>query len=161
MRETPEDINDLQALLDRSYAAAGDHLKSIVTPERRIDAESLVETLIGVQVLALATVTADGRPLAGPVDGLFYRGEFWFGSSPNSVRFRHIRVRPHVSATHTRGEQLAVTVHGTAHEIDVSEHPGFEDVCIETYGEGWSQWGDGAAYARITAEKMFTFGFEG
>lgn len=161
MRETPKDVQVLQELLDRSYAAAGDHLKSIVTPERRIDADRLVETLVGVQVLALATMTADCRPLVGPVDGLFYRGEFWFGSSPDSVRFRHIRVRPYVSATHTRGEQLAVTVHGIAHEVDVTQHPGFGELCIETYGDEWSQWGDDAAYARITAERMFTFGFEG
>lgn len=161
MRETPEDVLALQELLDRSYGGAGEHLKSIVTPERRIDADRLVETLVGVQVLALATVTADSRPLVGPVDGLFYRGEFWFGSSPDSVRFRHIRVRPQVSATHTRGEQLAVTVHGTAHEMDVADHPEFGEVCTEIYGETWSQWGDDATYARIAAEQMFTFGFEG
>jgi len=100
-------------------------------------------------------------PLVGPVDGLFYRGEFWFGSSPDSVRFGHIRVRPQVSATHTRGEQLAVTVHGTAHEMDVVDHPEFGEVCTEIYGKSWSQWGNDAAYARITAEQMFTFGFEG
>ena len=44
-----------------------------------------------MRLLALATVTADGRPIVGPVDGIFYRGAFWFGSAPDSVRFRHIR----------------------------------------------------------------------
>ena len=32
MRETPEEIAALQALLDRSYAAAGPHLLRIHTP---------------------------------------------------------------------------------------------------------------------------------
>jgi hypothetical protein len=48
-------------------------------------------------LLPLATVTADQRPLVGPVDGIFYRGSFYFGSAPDSIRFRHIRARPQVS----------------------------------------------------------------
>jgi hypothetical protein len=63
-------------------------------------------------LLTLATVTADGRPIAGPVDGIFYRGAFHFGSAPDSVRFRHIRKRPQVSAVHLPGEELAVSVTG-------------------------------------------------
>ena len=63
----------------------------MIPPERRLDAASLVARLDGMRLLVLATVTADGRPIAGPVDGIFYRGAFHFGSSPDSVRFRHIR----------------------------------------------------------------------
>ena len=59
-----------------------------------------------MSLLALATVTADGRPLVSPVDGIFYRGAFYFGSAPDSVKFRHIRARPQVSATHLPGEHL-------------------------------------------------------
>ncbi|MEJ7804051.1 MAG: pyridoxamine 5'-phosphate oxidase family protein [Candidatus Limnocylindria bacterium] len=70
----------------------------------------MAEQLIGMRLLTLATVTADGRPIAGPVDGIFFRGAFHFGSAPDSVRFRHIGARPQVSATHLPGEQLAVTV---------------------------------------------------
>src|SRR3972149_4003964 len=116
MHETTADLRTLQSLLDRSYAAAGAHLLSIHTPDRRLAAADLVSTLTGVCVLDLATVTRDGRPRVSPVDGLFYRGAFWFGSSSDSLRFRHIRRRPAVSATHTRGESLAVTVHGSAVE---------------------------------------------
>src|ERR671934_2727467 len=118
MHETPADITALQALLDRSYAAAGAHLLRIHTPERRLSAEQVAERLTGMCLLALATVTADGRPVVGPVDGIFYRGAFHFGSSPDSVRFRHIRHRPHVSATHLPAEELAVTVHGRAVPVD-------------------------------------------
>ena len=162
MRETPEDLERLQQLLDGSYQRAGDHLLSIHTPDRRLTALRLAERLIGVRVLSLATVTADGRPVAGAVDGLFYRGEFWFGSSPSSVRFRHLRVRPHVSATHTVGEELAVTVHGTAQEVDLGDerHQGFRELCAEIYGPSWEEWGAPAAYARIEAGRMFTFWME-
>lgn len=66
-----------------------------------------------------ATVTADGRPLAGPVDGYFLHGEFWFSSARNSVRMRHLTARPAVTATYLDGEELAVTVHGRAELFDL------------------------------------------
>ena len=161
MHETTDDLQRLQSLLDRSYEAAGAHLLSIVTPERRLTVDQIVGLLVGVQVLALATVTADGRPLVGPVDGLFYRGSFWFGSSPDSVRFRHIARRPAVSATHTRGERLAVTVHGRAVRVyaATADDGGFRSLCVDTYGEGWDGWGEAAVYARIDPQRMFAFGF--
>jgi nitroimidazol reductase NimA-like FMN-containing flavoprotein (pyridoxamine 5'-phosphate oxidase superfamily) len=163
MRETPDDLKSLQDLLDRSAAAAGPHLRSVITAERRLTAESLSSRLVGMRLLALATVTADGRPLVGPVDGIFYRGAFYFGSSPDSVRFRHIRRRPQVSATHLPGEELAVTVHGRAALIAVDDpvHQGFRqsllDIYVPRYGPEWENFLDGSLYARIDAEKMFTF----
>jgi hypothetical protein len=47
MHETAEDLLELAALLDRSYARAGEHLRSIFTPERRIPADELVALLLG------------------------------------------------------------------------------------------------------------------
>jgi nitroimidazol reductase NimA-like FMN-containing flavoprotein (pyridoxamine 5'-phosphate oxidase superfamily) len=164
MNETPSDLAALQDLLDRSITTAGAHLSSIITPDRRLTAQELCERLTGMRLLALATVTADGRPLVGPVDGIFYRGAFYFGSSPDSVRFRHIRRRPHVSATHLPGEELAVTVHGRATPADVrsTEGAGFRQallgVYLPRYGSEWETFLDsGPTYARIDADKMFTF----
>jgi hypothetical protein len=111
-------------------------------------------------LLALATATSDGRPIVGPVDGVFFRGAFHFGSAPDSVRFRHIRARPHVSATHLPGEELAVTVHGRAEPVDVSEGP-FRKALLEVYGAGYGRFIDsGPVYARIEPERMFTFRME-
>src|SRR5919112_2997363 len=121
MHETAEDLIELTALLDRSYARAGDHLRSIFTPERRIPAAVLAALLPGVQVLNLATVNRACAPRVAPVDGLFYRGRFWFGSAAASVRFSHLRERPKVSASHTRGEELAVIVHGTATLVEAGD----------------------------------------
>jgi hypothetical protein len=116
-----------------------------------------------MRLLALATVSATGEPRVGPVDGLFYRGQFWFGSAPDSVRFRHIRRSPSVSAVHLVGEPLAVTVHGTAAPIEVNapEHEEFRNLCLETYGEGWYEWGAPAQYARIDAHRMYTYRMPG
>jgi hypothetical protein len=161
VHETPDDIAALQALLDRSYAQAGPHLLRIHTPERRLGAQALAERLTGMTLLTLATVTADGRPITGPVDGIFFRGAFHFGSSPDSVRFRHINARPQVSATHLPGEELGVTVHGRAVAVDVSSGPvrqALLDVYVPRYGEEWEQFIDsGPVYARIDAERMFVF----
>lgn len=169
MHETPADIAALQDLLDRSYTAAGTHLLRIHTPERRLSAEEVVERLTGMCLLTLATVSADCRPIAGPVDGIFYRGAFHFGSSPDSVRFRHIRYRPQVSATHVPGEELAITVHGRAVPVDIhaEEGSGFRkallDVYVPRYGPDWEQefLNCGPVYARIEAHRMFTFAMPG
>jgi nitroimidazol reductase NimA-like FMN-containing flavoprotein (pyridoxamine 5'-phosphate oxidase superfamily) len=174
MHETAEDIRALQELLDRSYDAAGAHLRRIITPARRLSAEALVELLTGMRLLALATVTADGRPVVSPVDGIFHRGSFHFGSASDSLRFRHIRARPQVSATHLPGEELAVTVHGRARPVDIRAPEGAAlrqtllDVYVPRYGPAWeSEFLDAGSgdpdssgaplYARIDAERMFTF----
>jgi nitroimidazol reductase NimA-like FMN-containing flavoprotein (pyridoxamine 5'-phosphate oxidase superfamily) len=163
MHESPSDIAALQRLLDQSYANAGPHLLRIHTPERRLDAEQVVERLAGMCLLALATVTADGRPIVGPVDGIFYRGAFHFGSSPDSIRLRHIHARPHVSATHLPGEELAVTVHGRAVPLDLGREEEADlrqallDIYVPRYGPEWEDFLDsGPVYARIEAERMFT-----
>ncbi|MEA2429662.1 MAG: hypothetical protein QOI19_135 [Thermoleophilaceae bacterium] len=160
MHETAEDLAALQELLDRSYAEAGPHLLRIHTPDRRLTAEQVAERLTGMTLLALATVTADGRPIVGPVDGIFFRGQFHFGSSPDSTRFRHIRKRPQVSATHLPGEELAVTVHGQAIPVDVDDdfRQALLDIYVPRYGPEWEKFLDsGPVYARIAAERMFTY----
>jgi hypothetical protein len=160
MRESPADLAALQELLDRSHAGAGAHLRRIITPERRLTAEQVVERLTGMRLLALATVTADGRPIVGPVDGIFFRGAFHFGSAPDSLRFRHIRVRPQVSATHLPGEELAVTVHGRATPVGTTGEfrQALLDVYVPRYGADWESFLDaGVLYARIDADRMFTF----
>jgi nitroimidazol reductase NimA-like FMN-containing flavoprotein (pyridoxamine 5'-phosphate oxidase superfamily) len=116
-----------------------------------------------MRLLALATVTADGRPIVGPVDGIFFRGSFHFGSAPDSVRFRHIRNRPQVSATHLPGEELAVTVHGRAVPLDIQSSTEAEfrqtllEIYVPRYGPQWEEFLDsGPVYARIDADRMFT-----
>jgi hypothetical protein len=163
MHETPADTAALQQLLDASYARIGTHMRSIHTPERRVAASDLARVLRGVRVLDLATVTANCEPRVSPVDGLFYRGRFHFGSGEDSMRFRHIRVRPQVSACHTIGESFATIVHGTAVEIDVRspEQSGFLDYVHEVYPQ-WEEWYAGTTppYARIEPSAMFAYAFE-
>lgn len=163
MHESEDDLVVLQDLLDRSFGSAGSHLLEIITPDRRLSAPEVSGRLDGMRLLALATVTSDGRPLVGPVDGIFFRGSFHFGSSPDSVRIRHLRRRPHVSATHLPGESFAVTVHGTARILDFSHQDQAElrsallDHYVPQYGPNWESFLDANVYARIDADRMFVF----
>lgn len=168
MHETPEDLARLGDLLDRSYEAAGTHLREVITPERRLDAQSLADRLKDMCLLVVATVTADGRPINGPVDGFFYRGEWYFGSSTESLRYRHIRARPHVSATYLPAEAFSVTTHGRAEVIDLASHDGgaFRGLLLDYYGSSFGTGAEafidglGIFYARIEAERMFTFAMD-
>lgn len=164
MHETAEDLARVQRLLDESYQAAGTHLREVITPERMITAKELSEKLPGMRLLVLSTVTKDCRPIGGPVDGIFYRGDFYFGSSPVSTRFLHIKRGSHVTATHLPGEELSVTVHGSATPIDIKspQNSQFRQTLLDTYipryGEDWEKFLDsGPLYARIDARRMFVF----
>jgi hypothetical protein len=165
MRETPQELANLQSILNASMATAGPHLRDIITSERRLSAAQLTERLQGMRLLTLATVTADGRPLTGPVDGYFLHGTFWFSSARNSVRLHHLASRPACSATHLPGEEFAVTVHGTAQPfaLDDPAYAEFRQAMLDEYlpkqGPSFEEWLDNAdaVGVRIVPEKMFTF----
>jgi Pyridoxamine 5'-phosphate oxidase len=166
MLESPEEIDQLQELLDRSAAAAGPHMSAIITADRRLTAAQVCERLRGLCLLVLATVTADGRPLTGPVDGFLLHGSFCFGSGGNSVRMRHLAARPAVSATYLPSAELAVTAHGRARLFGLRDPEGLElrqamlDHYLPLQGPSFQEWLDGdesIVCARIEADKMFTF----
>ncbi|MDA8374052.1 MAG: pyridoxamine 5'-phosphate oxidase family protein [Actinomycetota bacterium] len=165
MDETPLEFEKLRQLLDRSAETAGAHLRSVITPDRRLSAPHLCERLQGMRLLVVATVTRDGRPLAGPVDGYFFHGSWYFGSARGSARMRHLEARPGVSATHLVGEDFAVTVHGRAELFDIAGpvHPELREAMLAHYlplqGPAFAEWLEKSDLlgARIEASKMFTF----
>ncbi|HVT65747.1 MAG TPA: pyridoxamine 5'-phosphate oxidase family protein [Mycobacteriales bacterium] len=169
MFETAEELAALQRLLDDSAAGGGRHLSGIIDAERRLTATQLCERLTGMRLLTVATVTADGRPLTGAVDGYFLHGAWYFSTSPDSVRMRHLRARPAISATHLPGESLQVSVHGRAELFDFSDpthgallKQAMLDHYVPIQGPAFEEWinnnqDEGAVGARIIADKMFTF----
>ncbi len=135
-------------------------MRRILTPERRLTAEEVGERLTGVCLLALATATADGRPIVGPVDGEFMRGAFTSARRPTRSAPRHVAARPHVSATHAPREELAVTVHGRAARVDLGAPEGAElrATLLDVYGADHEAFLDsGPANRRIEPERMFIF----
>lgn len=117
--EREGDLGAMQDLLDRSYTATCAHLLRIHTAERRLRAEQVVERLGGMCLLA----SPQSRPTAVPSSDQSTEsspgGAFLFASAPDSLRFRHIRARPRVSATYLPSEALAVTVHRHATPLDI------------------------------------------
>lgn len=140
-------------------------MRDIITAERRLAAEQVCVKLHGMRLLTAATVTADGRPLTGAVDGYFLHGSWYFSSGRNSVRMRHLAVRPAVSATHLPGDELGITVHGRAElfELDDPAHGELRRAMLDHYlplqGPSFETWLDeaDAMGVRIIADKMFTF----
>lgn len=163
MYETAAELEHLQDVMDRSYARGGTHLLEVHEPRWRVTAAQVVERMQGMCLLVLATTTSDGRPLTAPVDGYLVHGRFCFSSSPQSLRFQHLRKRPAVSATHLPQEEFCVTVHGTARELDLTDAAdpvatGVKRACVEKYGEAWLETiGAGGAFAAIEPERLLAF----
>ncbi|MFN3232632.1 MAG: pyridoxamine 5'-phosphate oxidase family protein [Alphaproteobacteria bacterium] len=154
MRETADDIGELQTLLDASYANAGQHLRTVHGDGTRLSAQELCQELAGISVLDLATVSKSHAPIVAPVDGVFFRGRFWFATSPDSLRIRHIRHNPQISAAHTRGQTLSILIHGVAHEVDTSTG-GREDlhaIFREVYGPDYDEWGYWGRYPFVRTD---------
>lgn len=165
MYETPGELAALQDLLDRSAEGAGDHLRGIFSDENRPDAAELCAELTGMRLLTVATVTVDGRPITGPLDGYLIHGAFWVSSSPESVRIRHLRNRPAVSATYLPDDRFAVIVHGRAEVFDFHDDVAADlrramlDHYVPLQGEAFAEWVeelDGVA-VRVDADRMFAF----
>ena len=159
MRETDDDLRWLQALLDRSHARMGPHMRSILTPERTLTARQVVAHLRGIKHVALATVTATGEPRVGPLDALFVRGRFHVGTGGAAGRLHHLRRRPAVSLTHFVADEVAVTVHGTATLLGHghAEAAALEPLYVDLYGSSPFGWAEGVVLIRIEPDAMYAY----
>ena len=90
MFETPDEFASLDSLLRESNDRAGEHLKGIISLDRRLSAADCCRYLQGVRHLVVATVTATGEPRCSAVDGLFLYGRFWFSTGAQSLKTVHL-----------------------------------------------------------------------
>lgn len=151
MRETPDEMAALQALVDESHGRSSAHLRSIIAGDARLDAGQITRALTGMKVLSLATVTARGEPRISAVDGHFLHGRWTFGTDGGSVKARHLRARPAVSAAHLDGERLGVFCHGYAEPLTPAEPDWDETIEHWTahYGTDPTSWGADIRMFRI------------
>jgi hypothetical protein len=159
MKETPEEVDALQRLLDASIASAGAHLTAIITEERRLSARQLVAELTGMKVLVVATVTAAGEPRTSCVDGHFLHGTWIFSTAASASKARHLRARPALSVTHADGERMALFAHGRAEYITGSD-PGFgplDEYFVEQYGSSPTQWSPDPVFVRLHPHWMVAY----
>jgi N-acetylglutamate synthase-like GNAT family acetyltransferase len=146
MRETQEDIERLQALLDTSIQRAGAFLRrSFQMPEHSLTAQQLIDCWLDVQTVALATVTTRGEPRIAPIGSLLYRGEIYIPTVATAARTRHVMKRLAVSLTLFRENELAIIVHGSAAIIspDHAEFEALEHLLYASTQTKAGEWGEG------------------
>ncbi|GIF03820.1 pyridoxamine 5'-phosphate oxidase family protein [Actinoplanes siamensis] len=156
MRETPEELADLQRLLDASLGGATTHLKSVVAG-RTITAEQLAGVLTGMCVLSVSTVTAKGEPRISAVDGHFLHGKWIFGTARTAAKARHLVTRPAASVSHLRGEDLGVFVHGRTEILDLTEEAEISAYVREFYGDDAFDWENDVVYFRLRPHFMTVY----
>ena len=159
MHETPQDVAELDELLQRSIEQAGPFLRSsFEMPEKSLTAAQLCRALDGIQTVAIATVTARGEPRVAPIGAFLYRGHFYIPTTMESARVRHVRRRPGVSLTRFDGIDFAIIVHGDAVVLgeEDSEFATLERIQRELTGSTVLDWGTGA-FIRVDASACYTF----
>jgi uncharacterized pyridoxamine 5'-phosphate oxidase family protein len=161
MFESPEQVDELRALINLSFAAAGSHLLFIMTPERRLSVEQTLTYLQGIKHLALATASLRGVPRVSPVDAHFLWGHFYFSTDGRSLRARQMRSNPQISATHFVGDDIAITVHGRPVflERDSEEERSVHEHLVKTYGMSPYEMTDDVVIVRIEAHSFFPYAF--
>lgn len=162
MRETPEELARLQALLDSSLSGSTAHLRSIVA-EHTATAAQLTGILTGMCTLALSTVTAKGEPRISGADGHFLHGAWHFGTARTAAKARHLAARPAASAAHMRGEDLGVFTHGTVeilNPLDGDPSPDWPDLLAyfqDFYGATAFDWDNDVVYYRLRPQWMTVY----
>ncbi|WTW96706.1 pyridoxamine 5'-phosphate oxidase family protein [Streptomycetaceae bacterium NBC_01309] len=163
MRETPQEFQELQALLDASLSRSSSHLRSIITTGRTLTAEQVSRVLTGMCTLALSTVTAKGEPRISGVDGHFLHGKWHFGTARGAAKARHLAARPAVSAAHMRGEELGVFTHGTVETLNphggepAADWPELLAYLKEFYGDDLFDWDNDVVYYRLHPHWMTVY----
>lgn len=156
MFETAEELAALQRLLDESFANSGEHLLSIMEPQRHLSAERLSAELPSPAVLNVATVTATGEPRVSAVDGHFLHGAWYFTTAKHAVKAQHLRQRPPLSAAYTPRDGYGVFCHGRAELIDDADAGWLRDHLGETYGTEPDAW---AGYTTVRIDAHWLTGF--
>ncbi|MEU4707556.1 pyridoxamine 5'-phosphate oxidase family protein [Nocardia salmonicida] len=163
MRETSEDLAELQALLDASLSSATSHLRSIIDGENTLTAAQLAQTLTGMCTLALSTVTAKGEPRISAVDGHFLHGRWHFGTARTAAKARHLAARPAASVAHLRGENLGVFTHGAVEVLNplvgepCAEWPELRAYFQDFYGDDAFDWDSEVVYYRLRPHWMTVY----
>ncbi|SEU43966.1 pyridoxamine 5'-phosphate oxidase family protein [Nonomuraea wenchangensis] len=162
MRETPEELTELQALLEASLSRSTSHLRSIVTANT-MTAEQVTRILIGMCTLALSTVTAKGEPRISGVDGHFLHGKWHFGTARSAAKARHLAARPAISIAHMRGEDLGVFTHGTVEILNpdngepAADWPDLLAYFKDFYGDDYFDWDNDVVYHRLHPHWMTAY----
>ena len=160
MRETPEEIAELQRMFDAHLARANPYMTAIVTPERRRTAEQVVRYLEGTRHVAFATVTPQGQPRVSPLDTLFLHGRFTLSTDVTATRIGHLRANAACSAVYLEADRIAVVANGTVEWI-TREHIDHDEIHAAwqaPYHSDLYTWGNVILF-RIAPISMWAYAF--
>jgi hypothetical protein len=161
MFETEAELEELQRMFDAHMQRANRHMKSIVTPKRRLNARQVATYLQGTKHVAFATVTSKGEPRVSPLDALFIHGRFTMSTGLEATKLKHLRRNPACSLVHVDGDTIAVAANGTVEWIP-REHPDHDEIhraWTENYGSDPYTWGE-IAFFRLRPTSMWAYAFK-
>lgn len=160
MRETAEEITTLQALVDRTHARIGAHMRGITHPDRyALTARQVVRLLDGMHTVAVAAPAPNGDPLVAPMDGWFLHAKFFFSSASTAVRIRGLTKRARASIAAFEGERYLINAHGSA-VLMYRGHPEvgeIDEIFRAHYGGSAFDWAEDGVYVRLDADRFSTY----
>ncbi len=161
MFETEEEVEQLQALMDRSFDAMNAHMAGIVTGERRLRAAQVCAYLQNVKHVSFATVNSRSEPVVAPLDGWFVHGRFVVSTGAGALRVRHIESNPAVSLAHVDGDAIGIWVHGTARPLGIDEAiaKAWDRATTEVYGSSPFTWNE-VAVLIVEPRRMFAYAMD-
>jgi hypothetical protein len=163
VRETADELERLQALLDESIEHASGFLRrSFEMPEHSLSAAQLATHLQGGLTVALGTVTARGEPRVAPISAFFLHGSFYVPTVAEAARARHLARRGAMSLTYFEATDFAVIAHGRA-TIITADDPGFADLeatQVECGNQSVREWQGHGVYLQIHPARVYTFARE-
>ena len=159
MRETPEELAELQRLMDATMAHVNPHMASIVTPESRLSAAQVVRHLEGKRFVAFATVTLRGEPRVSPLDAFFIHGRWTMSTGGTATRVTNLRVNPACSVAYLEGDSVGVVANGTVEWLD-RDHPAHDEIhaiWLAAYHSDPYSWGDDVVFFRVVPTSMWAY----
>jgi hypothetical protein len=105
---------------------------------------TIEEWLVDARNYWIVTTTADGRPHAMPVWGLWDDGAVWFSTDPSSRKGRNLEARPEI-VVHLESGDEAVILEGVVERVrDQTQLVRFDDAYFLKYDVRPSSMGDDA-----------------
>ncbi len=159
MYETETELDEMQSLLDASSDRAGEHLRSIFSPDKRLSARQVSRYLLGVRQVAAAAVDRRGEPRVAPIDAVFYHGKFYLSTDATSLRARSLSKNPAISLTYFENSDPMIIVNGKAAFIRKDE-PNFSALDAEwkkSYGTSILELGDTVLFIKVEPSGMLAY----
>jgi nitroimidazol reductase NimA-like FMN-containing flavoprotein (pyridoxamine 5'-phosphate oxidase superfamily) len=140
----------LDAVQERTFAAATSTTAAAYPPERRLSGPPLADYLDRHTFGVIGTCRPDGRPHAAVAQYIRQDATFWLPTMPGSVRIRNLRGEPWLTLTVSEGDaggdHKVVLIEGPAIVVPAAEVP----ADLLARAEDW-------IWVRLTPERILSY----